>query len=92
MTLVKLHKKGQLTLPIALRRQARIADGDVLDAQIERGRITLTPKSLVDRQIAESERDYRDGRYYGPFETAEQMIASLQRELKKRVRKKGARK
>ncbi|MBI4480929.1 MAG: AbrB/MazE/SpoVT family DNA-binding domain-containing protein [Acidobacteria bacterium] len=89
---MKLHKKGQLTLPVALRRQARIADGDVLDARIERGRITLTPQSLVDRQIAESERDYKEGRYYGPFDTAEEMIASLENELKKRAKKKGARK
>lgn len=92
MPIVKLHKKGQLTLPVALRRQARIADGDVLDARIERGRITLTPQSLVDRQIAESERDYKEGRYYGPFDTAEEMIASLENELKKRAKKKGARK
>ena len=88
MPIVKLHKKGQVTLPIGLRKQARIAEGDLLDARIERGRITLTPKSLVDRQIAESERDYKEGRYYGPFGTAEEMIASLQHELKKRARKK----
>ena len=92
MPLVKLHKKGQLTLPVGLRKQARIGDGDLLEARIERGRITLTPKSLVDRQIAESERDYKEGRYYGPFDTAEEMIASLEHELKKRAKKKGARK
>ena len=92
MPLVRLHKKGQLTLPVGLRKQARIGDGDLLDARIERGRITLTPKSLVDRQIAESERDYQEGRHYGPFDTAEEMIASLQHEMKKRAKKKGARK
>ena len=92
MPLVRLHKKGQLTLPVGLRKQARIGDGDLLDARIERGRITLTPQSLVDRQIAESERDYKGGRSYGPFDTAEEMIASLQHEMKKRAKKKGARK
>ena len=92
MPLVKLHKKGQLTLPVGLRKQARIGDGDLLDARIERGQITLTPKSLVDRQIAESEKDYREGSYHGPFETAEEMIASLQEQLKKRSRKRASRK
>ena len=88
MPIVRLHKKGQVTLPIGLRKRVRIGEGDLLDARIERGRITRTPKSLVDRQIAESEEDYRKGRFYGPFKTAEEMIASLQRELKKRPKRK----
>ena len=91
MAIVKLHKKGQLTLPVGIRKQARIGEGDLLEARIERGRITLTPKSVVDRQIAESEKDYRAGRAYGPFETADEMVASLQGELKKRARKRAAR-
>lgn len=89
MPLVKLHKKGQITLPVILRRQARIDDGDVLEARMERGRITLTPKSVVDRRIAASEKDYRAGRSYGPFESAEAMAASIERELKKRAKARG---
>jgi len=90
MALVKLHKKGQITLPIVLRRQAHIDDGDVLEAKLDRGRITLTPKSVVDRHIAASEKDYRAGRSYGPFDAAASMAASLERELKKRAKSRGA--
>ena len=92
MPIVKLHKKGQLTLPVGIRKQARIGDGDLLEARIERGQITLTPKSLVDRQIAESEKDYREGRYYGPFDSADEMVASIQGQFKKRSRKRASRK
>jgi hypothetical protein len=31
-TLIKIHKKGQMTLPTRLRSQAGIGDGDLVDA------------------------------------------------------------
>ena len=92
MPLIRILKKGQITLPAGLRLKARIGEGDLLDARLSRGGILLTPKTLVDRHIAESEKDYREGRSYGPFDTADEMIASLQSQLKERARKKGARK
>ena len=88
MALVKVKTKYQVTLPNALRRQAGLNVGDVLEAKVEKGRITLTPKSLVDRAIAEGLEDIRKGRIYGPFETHEAMMTSLRRNLKKlRARK-----
>jgi hypothetical protein len=58
--------------------------GDLLEARLEKGgKITLTPQSLLDRDIAESLEDVRQGRVYGPFDTAEQMIASLRRNSKR---------
>ena len=83
MSLVKVQKKGQLTLPVRLRNKAGIAEGDVLEAKLERGKITLSRKSRLDRGIAESLEDFRKGRAYGPFSNAEEMIASLHRNVKK---------
>src|SRR5690348_1875758 len=77
MPLVKVQKRGQVKLPTELRAKIGVLAGDVLEAKLERGRITLTPKPLVGRRIAESIQDYRRGRAYGPFDTAEEMIASL---------------
>ncbi len=87
MPFVRVQKKGQVTLPVRLRAKAGIAEGDVLEARLERGKISLTPKTLVDRQIAESLEDYRKGRFYGPFDTHEQFIASLKANIKKPPRK-----
>ena len=66
-----------MTLPTVVREKAGVNIGDVLEAQVEKGKITLTPKTLVDRHLAESLADFRAGRYYGPFDSAEDMIASL---------------
>ena len=45
------------------------------------------PLSGVDRDIAESLKDLAEGRYYGPFNTPEEMIQSLHEEAKKLKRK-----
>ncbi|MDE0167481.1 MAG: hypothetical protein OXL36_20465 [Bryobacterales bacterium] len=46
---------------------------------MESGRITLSPKSLVDRDIAESFEDFKKGRSIGPFETADTAVKALRR-------------
>ena len=86
MPIVKVQKRGQVTLPVRLRAQAGIAAGDALEAKLERGKITLAPAPVVDRQIAESLEDYRKGRFYGPFDTHEEFTASIKANLKKRAR------
>ena len=88
MSLVKVKTNGQVTIPTALRRQAGLAVGDVLEAKMERGKITLTPQKLVDRHIQEGLDDIRAGRTYGPFETADDMIASLRNNIKARAKPK----
>ncbi len=87
MSLVKLKTNGQVTLPVELRERAGLSVGDLLEAKIEKGRITLTPKSLIDSHISESEDQIRKGKFYGPFDTAEEMIESLHRNAKRSNRK-----
>jgi hypothetical protein len=43
----------------------------------ERDQIALTPKSLVDHEIAEGLGDVKEGRTYGPYGTADEMIGAL---------------
>jgi AbrB family looped-hinge helix DNA binding protein len=47
--LVKIHRKGQMTVPIRLRTAIGVAEGDLVEASVQRGRIVLTPKLLIDR-------------------------------------------
>jgi len=87
LPLVKVKTKYQVTLPTAIRRKAGLAVGDLLDAKIEGKKITLTPKSIIDRGLAESLEDFKKGRYYGPFDSAEDMIRSLRQRPKRKVQK-----
>ena len=92
MTIVTVKNKYQVVIPQVLRRQVGVNIGDLMEAKIERGKITFTPKTLFDKSlansVAESIADYKAGRFYGPFDTADEVIASLKSNLKKRLQQK----
>lgn len=83
MPLVKVKTKYQVTLPTEVRERVGLAVGDLLEAKVEGNKITLTPKSVIDRHIAESLEDFKKGRVYGPFASANEAIRSLQSNIKK---------
>ena len=60
MLLVKVKSKYQVTLPDVLR-QVQVGVGDLLEAKVEKGKITLTPKSVVDRDITGGLEDFSRG-------------------------------
>lgn len=87
MTFVKVKSKFQVTLPKVVRNKARLKVGDVLEAKVDGKKVTLTPQTLVDRHIAEALEDIRQGRVYGPFDSAEEMLRSLRKNIRMRSRK-----
>jgi AbrB family looped-hinge helix DNA binding protein len=51
---LQVRSNGQITLPAATRRKARLQEGDLLEAVVEEdGSIRLVPKTLLDRALAE---------------------------------------
>ncbi len=51
---LQVRSNGQITLPAATRRKARLQEGDLLEAIVEDdGSIRLVPKTPVDRELAE---------------------------------------
>ncbi len=66
---------------------ARDVAGKLIEARRERGRITITPKSVVDRAIAEGLEDVRKGRVRGPFHKVEQTLDSLKGRKQRASRK-----
>lgn len=86
MRLVTVKTKYQVTLPTSIRKRAGISVGDFLEANVEGKKITLTPKSIIDRELALALKEVREGRTYGPFHTVEKLMLSL-KGAKKRKRK-----
>jgi len=95
MPLVKIHRKGQMTLPTGVRAAMGLADGDLVDVRISGRRIIVTPKSshaddddspeqrrLVEAQLAEGLEDIRKGRVSKKFDTVDEMLVSLKSDLK----------
>jgi len=83
VSLVKVRDKYQVTLPATVRRKAGIAVGDLLEAEVKNAKITLTPKRIVDRELALALEDIKKGRVYGPFRSAREAVASLRSRRKR---------
>ena len=83
MALTKVGPKFQVTIPKAAREAVGIRTGDLVEARVERGKITLTPKSLVDRDIEISLQQLREGKVSLAFTSARGLIKHLHRQAKK---------
>jgi bifunctional DNA-binding transcriptional regulator/antitoxin component of YhaV-PrlF toxin-antitoxin module len=93
MTSIVKNKTG-LIVPPAVQHQAGFKAGDVVEFKASGGVITILPKlpnaddeytpeqrRIIDAQLREAEK----GPFHGPFDTADEMIAHLKGELKKRA-------
>ena len=87
MDIVTVKNKYQIVIPQHVREQVHIEIGDLLEAAVENGKITFTPKSLVDRHLAEGLEDIRKGRIHGPYASAEEAITVLERRAKHQAKK-----
>jgi AbrB family looped-hinge helix DNA binding protein len=90
MSIIRVKTKGQVTIPASLRARLGVAEGDLLEARIEGHLITLTPKTLVDKRLAEGLADIRAGRIKRPFASADALVASLSRKKTSKRAKKTA--
>ena len=93
---ITVKKKAELVVPPSIQRKARIRAGDQVEFKAIPGIITIvtkppvaddeyTPKQrqIIDREIAKGLEDIKKGRTYGPFNTVEEMAASIEANIKK---------
>ena len=55
MTVVKILRHGQITLPKEIRKILGVEEGDLLELGLEDARVFLQPKVLVDKETVLSE-------------------------------------
>ncbi len=92
---IKNDNKTPLVVPRAARRKAGFKSGQELEIKASGGVITILPKlpnagdeytpeqrRLIDARLNEALEEVQQGHTAGPFNTADEMIASLKRELK----------
>jgi AbrB family looped-hinge helix DNA binding protein len=87
MEIVAVKNKFQIVIPQHIREQVHVEIGDLLEASVEDGRITFTPKSLVDRHLAEGLEDAKRGRTRGPYDSAKDAIKALDARAKRHGKK-----
>lgn len=90
--LLQIRSNGQITLPAAIRRQAKLKEGDALEVVVEAdGSVRLIPKTVIDRSQAyfwterwqagerEAQADIEAGRVER-FDEVDEAMAFLDRE------------
>ncbi len=83
MSLVSVKNKFQIVIPAKVRKQVGIKVGDLLEAKVERGKLTFVPKTIIDREIAEGLEDIKKGRFIGPFSNAKEALKALRAKARK---------
>lgn len=90
---VTVKRRDQLVVPASVQRRARIKAGDRLQFKVSGGMIMIIPelpsaekeytpdqRRVIDARLAEA----RKGPYYGPFDTAEEAVTFLRKEIRTR--------
>jgi AbrB family looped-hinge helix DNA binding protein len=83
IAIVTVKNKFQIVIPQHVREQVHVEVGDILETDVEDGKTTFTPESLVDRHLAEGLEDARKGRTQGPYTNAREAIEALEGRAKR---------
>ena len=87
MPAVKIGVSRQVAIPKKLHDQLGLAPGDYLEIEVQDNRLILTPKTLIEKRLAEGLDDLKRGRTYGPFSSPPALIRSLHHEAKQRKKR-----
>src|SRR5438552_17877947 len=94
----KIQNKGQVTIPTAVRRQAGLSKGDLVNFAFQRGKIVITPQLVIDRsKFPTADDEYtpaqrraidasltkaEGGPFYGPFKNGAEVAAFMKKRLR----------
>lgn len=87
MPAVKVGASRQVAIPKKIHEALHLQTGDYLEVELYEGKLILTPKTLIDKhledRLSEALEDVKEGRVYGPFQTAKEMVHSLRTSSRK---------
>ncbi|MEZ5863925.1 MAG: AbrB/MazE/SpoVT family DNA-binding domain-containing protein [Geminicoccaceae bacterium] len=86
MSLVKVIRHGQVTLPAAIRKKLRVEEGDYLEAEIVEGAVVLRPKTVIDRASAwnEIKEIVQEKKWVGPELSEDDLLAMIDDDVHRR--------
>ncbi len=57
-SLVRIQRKGQVTLPTRMRSAVGVVEGDLVEASVQHGKIVLTPKMADRSRFPSADNEY----------------------------------
>lgn len=90
MAAVKIGTSRQVVIPKKIHDDLGLTPGDYLEVEVQRGKLVMTPKTLVnkevERRLTEGLDDVRRGRVHGPFSSGKALVRSLRQGARTRRR------
>jgi len=77
MAAIKVGASRQVAIPKKLHDEMGLSPGDYLEVERRGNQLILTPKSLIEKRLAEALTDVREGRVGGPYNSVDELISSL---------------
>jgi AbrB family looped-hinge helix DNA binding protein len=75
---VKIGISRQVAIPKKFYDAMRLEPGDYMEIELgDDNRLTLTPKTFIEKRLAEGLRDIKEGRVIGPFKNAKEAFIAL---------------
>jgi len=74
---VKIGISRQVAIPKMLYDALNLMPGDYLEMELRDERLVLTPKTFIEKRLAEGLQDIREGRVIGPFRNAKVALKAL---------------
>ena len=75
MALVRIKGKYQVTIPTGIRNALELEEGDMLEIEVQDGKLIFTPKVVLDREsiaaLDEALDEVEAGETVGPFDSVE---------------------
>lgn len=82
--LVKIGASRQVVIPKKIHDEIGLGAGDYMSVERKGNKVILTPKTFIERRLAEGLEDIRRGRGLGPFDTAKEAIRALRAAVHKK--------
>ena len=79
-TLIKIHRKGQMTLPSSFRTAMGLNEGSLVELSLENGKAIMSPQLTIDRDIVTGPAKNRRQ----AFRELAQVVAELRQEAKEK--------
>jgi AbrB family looped-hinge helix DNA binding protein len=84
MSTVRIKQKGQVTLPMSVRKELNLQEGDLLELGVQKGSIVLQPRDLTARRQRRTSKKSGLMSYFGSgkglFNSPEEVDAYVRKE------------
>ncbi len=77
MAAVRVGASGEVVIPKKLQGRLGLVPGDYLEIEVRDSQLILTPKTALEKRLAQGLEDIKKGRVLGPFKTAKEALRAL---------------